>query len=482
MSRRIPKTLHYCFGLTPDFDGRPWSLVHYACMRSAVERIRPDKVLFRCRFEPSGAWWDLTRPLVQLVSVGADVSDPMSARLTALIEDGGIFLEADVLVQRSFDPLLEFGTVLGIENVGTDARLGTGVMVAEPGAPFLRRWLEALRQSRGEPAPLQLTVQPSDDVRILPFTAFHWPLWIPEHLEWIFETTHPVVPGQSFVRRLWQAEAWQHLIGLTPGFVRSHDSNALRWLRPFVADLPDHYGATESAPPPARTRNQLTKSSDQPAAASRREAFQQVYATSMWGNDEGRFFSGSGSRGSVVERYVDAMTKEFWALHQQLGRELTVVDVGCGDFFVGGSLLSACPFIRYIGCDIVPELIDHHQKEYGSDRASFRVLDIVTDQPPAGDVCLVRQVFQHLSNADVLDALDRLRGFEAVYLTEGNPVVRHGPVNPDKASNGHIRFGPRGVGRGLEWREPPFSLRCEEIVRAISPPLEAIVTDRVWLD
>jgi hypothetical protein len=475
---KIPKTLHYCFGLTPDFAGRPWSLVHHACVKSAIERIAPDRVLFHHRHEPSGPWWDATRPLVDLVPISGDVTGPLAARLEPLIEEGGIFLEADALVQQSFDPLLDFRTVLGVENVGAAARLGTGVILGEPGAPFLRRWRDSLGAE-----PKKLAVEQSDGVRILPFTAFYWPLGVDEHREWLFESAQPVIPRQAFVRRLWAAEAWPYLAGLTPGLVRSRNTNACRWLRPFVADLPDDFGATGAQPPAQPLRKRAAKPQPEPKHASRREAFQQVYATSMWGKDEGQFFSGSGSRGPVVQRYVEAMTAQLEALHKSLARDLTVVDIGCGDFFVGHALLAACPFIRYIGCDIVPELIEHHQKQHGSDRASFQLLDIVSDDPPEGDVVLVRQVLQHLSNRDVVEALGRLRGFEAVYLTEGNPIIRHGPVNPDKAaSDGHIRFGATGVGRGLEWREPPFLLRCEEVVRAISPPFEAIVTDRVWFD
>jgi hypothetical protein len=479
----IPRTLHYCFGLTPDFGGRPWSLVHHACLRSAIAHIRPERVLFHYRHEPSGPWWDASRALVEPVRIEGEASDAVSARLAVLVDEGGIFLEPDVLVQRSFDPLLEFRTVLGMENVGADARLGTGVMLSEPRAPFLRRWLEAMAGTdRVERSARPLTVEPSDGVRILPFTAFHWPLWTQEHLEWMFETDHPIIPRQAFGRRLWLERAWPYLDGLTPGMVRSGETNVCRWLRPFVADLPDDYGA-KGAPKPSIARGKpVAETPEEPEHATRREAFRHVYASAMWGKGEGKFYSGSGSRGSAVDRYVEAMTRQFEALHESLGREIVVVDIGCGDFFVGQAFLNACPFIRYVGCDIVPELIEHHRKAHGSDRASFQLLDIVTDDPPEGDVCLVRQVFQHLSNRDVLDALGRLRNFKAIYLTEGNPVIRHGPVNPDKASDGHIRFGPRGVGRGLEWREPPFSLRCEEIVRAISPPFEAIVTDRVWLD
>jgi hypothetical protein len=44
---RIPKILHYVFGMDYDFGGKPWSLVHHVCLRSAIERIKPERVLLR---------------------------------------------------------------------------------------------------------------------------------------------------------------------------------------------------------------------------------------------------------------------------------------------------------------------------------------------------------------------------------------------------------------------------------------------------
>ena len=38
--------------MSPDFGGKPWSLVHYVCLKSAVERIQPKDVLFYCEHEP----------------------------------------------------------------------------------------------------------------------------------------------------------------------------------------------------------------------------------------------------------------------------------------------------------------------------------------------------------------------------------------------------------------------------------------------
>jgi hypothetical protein len=33
----IPRILHLCFGMSPDFGGKPWSLVHHVCLSSALE-------------------------------------------------------------------------------------------------------------------------------------------------------------------------------------------------------------------------------------------------------------------------------------------------------------------------------------------------------------------------------------------------------------------------------------------------------------
>ena len=113
----IPKVLHYCFGMSRDFGRKPWSLVHYVCLRSAVERLRPEKVLLYFEYEPTGPWWKLSRELVTLVPVKAPrriFGNPVIhsahrsdiVRLERLLEIGGIYLDADVFVHRDFDDLL----------------------------------------------------------------------------------------------------------------------------------------------------------------------------------------------------------------------------------------------------------------------------------------------------------------------------------------------------------------------------------------
>jgi SAM-dependent methyltransferase len=166
----------------------------------------------------------------------------------------------------------------------------------------------------------------------------------------------------------------------------------------------------------------------------------------------------------------------------QLDRPLTIVDMGCGDFQVGRALLERLPAgTSYVGCDIVPELVAHNNETYGNECVRFQQLDLVSDPLPDGDICLVRQVLQHLSNADIQSFFQRT-DYRWIYLTEGHPALRTGTVNPDKKAGHEVRFDWRtGRGRGVEVNRPPFNLATEEMFRATTPPHEVIVTEQVFV-
>jgi SAM-dependent methyltransferase len=178
-----------------------------------------------------------------------------------------------------------------------------------------------------------------------------------------------------------------------------------------------------------------------------------------------------------VDVYVDRMSEIIKRHQRELGPSVTVVDLGCGDFKVGRRLAALVPEMEYVGCDIVPELILHHRKAEASRRFAFSALDIVTDDLPVGDSGLVRQVLQHLPNADVQRVLNKLGKYHAVYITEGQPATREGPFNPDKPIGSGMRFDwQAGRGRGLEFDQPPFNVTVTELFRTSSTPYEEIVT------
>ena len=214
--------------------------------------------------------------------------------------------------------------------------------------------------------------------------------------------------------------------------------------------------------------------------AVRRQAFQDVYKNNLWGSDgNSKYFSGAGSRGEAAETYVNRMAELLSRHSVEIGCPITVVDLGCGDFQIGRALTATLPNLIYLGCDIVPEVIAYNTKMYTNSRIEFRQLDIVADSLPEADVYLVRQVLQHLSNAEIMHFLENVH-CKYLYVTEGHPAVRIGPANPDHVAGASVRFDYcSGVGRGVELDQPPYCLTTREMFRTFSPPHEFIVTELV---
>jgi Glycosyltransferase sugar-binding region containing DXD motif len=264
--RKIPRILHYCFGFKSDFGGRPWSLVHHACVSSAIHHLKPDRVFFYYEYEPCGPWWKLTSELVEKIHTKAPTmvfGNPVHhyahradvLRLDKLLKHGGIYMDVDVLVHRNFDDLLGHQAVLGQEGVDGCFGLANAVILAQPGASFLRRWREQYRSFRNDvpggrywaehsvALPKRLAEAHSSEVTILPHNAFYWPLWDEGSLDTLFTSTCQAEVQGLYANHLWESLAWDaYLAGLTPGRLRASDSIFSQWLQPYVADLPDDYG------------------------------------------------------------------------------------------------------------------------------------------------------------------------------------------------------------------------------------------------
>lgn len=111
----------------------------------------------------------------------------------------------------------------------------------------------------------------------------------------------------------------------------------------------------------------------------------------------------------------------------------------------------------------MPGLIAHNEKQYASEHVRFMCLDIVEDELPDGDLCLIRQVLQHLSNSDVAKALAKLKKYKYVIITEHViPKDKASAFNMDIHTGNNIRVAARS---GLYFDEPPFSLNTETLLR-----------------
>ncbi|MEE1656924.1 glycosyltransferase [Microvirga sp. CF3062] len=235
-------------------------------MASAIHHLRPERVFFYYEHEPRGPWWDLTSQLVERVPVKAPTEvfgNPIHhyahradvLRLDRLLEHGGIYMDVDVIVHRSFDDLLGHAVVLGQEGLDGHFGLANAVILAQPGAAFLRRWREQYRSFRNDvpggrywaehsvALPKRLAETHVDEVTILPHNAFYWPLWDEGSLRALFTSTCQAEVQGLYANHLWESLAWDiYLAGLTPGRLRASNSIFSQWLQPYVAALPDEYG------------------------------------------------------------------------------------------------------------------------------------------------------------------------------------------------------------------------------------------------
>lgn len=197
------------------------------------------------------------------------------------------------------------------------------------------------------------------------------------------------------------------------------------------------------------------------------EAFAATYKNKLWGEIEGNdFFSGAGSLDKFATPYVEWLTG--FIIEHGINN---IVDLGCGDFQIGQKICSANS-VNFIGVDIVPDLIESNRTRYANENINFKCADIIEDELPDGDLCLIRQVLQHLSNAQILRVLTNCRKFPYLVVTEDiyfgrrmrpNADIMHGPDN---------RLHKRS---GVFLDKAPFCLETQSVLEISCPEFSSVI-------
>ena len=190
-----------------------------------------------------------------------------------------------------------------------------------------------------------------------------------------------------------------------------------------------------------------------------KDAMEQVYAMKLWGDDKSDFYSGVGSHApEIVNPYI-AVLKSFFTSFKS---PLVVCDLGCGDFNVGKELLQHTE--KYVAVDIVSDLIAHNKEKFAANNLEFHCLDIAVDELPSGDCALLRQVLQHLSNAEIQSVVNKLTDFKYAIITEHLP---EGDFTPNKEiiSGQGTRLKKQS---GLNVLAPPFNFKVKEQKQLLS--------------
>ena len=196
-----------------------------------------------------------------------------------------------------------------------------------------------------------------------------------------------------------------------------------------------------------------------------KDAMQQVYEHNLWGGGDISFYSGVGSHDvATIQPYIE----EVMAFFKSLESPPVVCDLGCGDFNVGKELV---PYTQaYKAVDIVPELIKYNTKTFKSEHLSFATLDLAKDPLPQGDIALLRQVLQHLSNAEIQAIVNKLYAYRYVILTEHLPDQEFTP-NIDIISGQGIRLKKHS---GVALQAPPFNFKVKAAKQLVSLPAPGV--------
>ncbi len=204
--------------------------------------------------------------------------------------------------------------------------------------------------------------------------------------------------------------------------------------------------------PPAHAPARVGPDLEPPAAGSgsavtsttRAQTFATIYKTATWGTNDGS--AGTSGFGSMVRTTI--VYRAFLERFIKDNEIHSVVDAGCGDWEF--SKVIDWTGIDYKGYDIVDSVIEQDKRTFAKPNIQFFKADIIEADLPPADLLIVKDVLQHLPNADVQRFLvKQLPKYKHVLLTNGTGTGTLSSPNPDI----HI-----GEYRGLDLSRAPFGV------------------------
>lgn len=140
-------------------------------------------------------------------------------------------------------------------------------------------------------------------------------------------------------------------------------------------------------------------------------AFEKVAKGNLWGDPDSK--SGPGSnllQTRVLRTKLPVLLKKL--------EVKTMLDVPCGDFFWMKEIKPQLSEILniYIGGDIVNELVEKNNLQYGDEKFVFKQIDITASIPPQSDIIFTRDCFIHLSYKNIYKAIKNYKKSKSTYI------------------------------------------------------------------
>lgn len=273
---RIQNVYHFVFGLKP--QTAPFHLLHYLCLASCRAVNRPERIVLHLHYEPYGPLWDLIRPQIEIQRLSAeDCARPLAyqdhftksfsyahvadfIRLRILYEQGGIYADMDTLFLAPPPPeFFQESCVMGAERVDVTApsspegSLCNALIMAEPGAPFIKLWMDAMPDAfdgswsnHSTFLPYRLSRAHPDLIRVEPESRFFAFDWTAAGIAGLFEEDR-TPPPEAISLHLW-AHLWWDMERrdmsdfnherLTTDYVAQAETTFAKLARPFLPPAP----------------------------------------------------------------------------------------------------------------------------------------------------------------------------------------------------------------------------------------------------
>ena len=155
-------------------------------------------------------------------------------------------------------------------------------------------------------------------------------------------------------------------------------------------------------------------------SGSNKDIFTDIYRNNKWGDKHS--FSGTGSNLEQTKIILENLPKIINKYQIK-----SILDLPCGDFY----WMKEYDYknIKYIGADIVPELIKKNKSQFSRNNINFQTLDLIDNELPYTDMLFCRDCLVHFSFEDIFKALKNIKKTKFKYFMTTNFLKRESNID-----------------------------------------------------
>ena len=203
----VPNIVHIII-----LDKKPLARYTYLSILTIFHQIDPWTLYIHCIHSPHGEYWSMLmessyaprikeRKVLEPISIFGKPPPSKLAhksdivRMEILQKLGGIYIDTDIIVLRSFDALRNASLTMAMQ---TNKNLCNGLILAHRDSTFLKAWMEGFRQANFEtcwdchsvvyPSKLMKNMTNKADLQILPIESFYDPSFSRGDIHELFKT------------------------------------------------------------------------------------------------------------------------------------------------------------------------------------------------------------------------------------------------------------------------------------------------------